>query len=344
MIDIKNLSREELERLLKNCGKQSYRAQQIIQWVYHRKVDSFQEMTNLSAKLRELLQETMRMGCLALTEIETSSDGSQKFLFSLEDGESIESVIIPDKGRLTLCVSTQAGCGFGCRFCLTGQRGFSRNLTTSEIIGQVLTVQKGLRSNSLTNIVLMGMGEPLANFENTMKALEIMGYGDGLQFSKRRITLSTVGLVPEIERLGRSPRQCRLAISLNATDNGTRNFLMPINQKYPLNDLLEACRRFPLAPRERITFEYVLIKGINDSEEDAKRLPKTLQGIRAKVNLIPYNECRSLPFKRPNENRVLAFQKVLLQKDMTAIVRKSRGADISAACGQLMGKFRSCAN
>jgi len=343
-VDIKNLNREELKGLIREFGKEDYRVRQIIQWVYHHRVDSFLKMTNLSKALRHLLEKTTRMACLTLSDVETSSDGSRKFRFSLEDGESIESVLIPDRGRLTLCVSTQAGCPFGCRFCLTGQRRFSRDLSTSEIVGQVLTLQKTLKTESLTNIVLMGMGEPLANFENTVKAVEIMGYNDGLRFSQRRITLSTVGLIPGINRLGRLPRLCRLAISLNATDDATRTFLMPINQKYPLEDLLEACRRFPLAARERITFEYVLIKGINDSDEDAKRLPKTLHGIRAKVNLIPYNESPDLPFERPGDDRILAFQQALLEKNVTTIIRKSRGADISAACGQLIGKSRGFVN
>lgn len=337
-VDIKNLDREELKGFIRELGKEEYRAQQIIHWVYRHRVESFQEMTNLSKELRDFLQKASRLYCLAPKHVETSSDDSQKFLFVLEDGESIESVLIPDKGRLTLCVSTQVGCAFGCRFCLTGQQGFTRNLTTSEIVGQVLAVQGLTKTGGPTNIVLMGMGEPLANFENTVKALEIMGYNDGLRYSKRRVTLSTVGLIPAIEKLGRLSRHCRLAVSLNATDHGTRNVLMPVNEKYPLGDLLEACRRFPLAPRERITFEYVLIKGVNESDEDARRLPRILRGIRAKVNLIPYNEASDLPFERPDDDTILAFQQILLQKNITAIIRKSRGADISAACGQLTGK------
>ncbi len=343
-IDIMDLNREELKGLLTEFGKEDYRAQQLIQWIYHHRVESYQEMTSLSKQLRAVLQETTSMDCPAVAEIETSKDGSQKFVFFLEDGESIESVLIPDKRRLTLCVSTQAGCAFGCRFCVTGQRRFARNLSASEILGQVLAVQKTLKTRRLTNIVLMGMGEPLANFENTMKALEIMGYNDGLRFSKRRITLSTVGLVPEIHRFARFPQRCRLAISLNATDNATRTFLMPINQRYPLEDLLDACRQFPLASRERITFEYVLIKGINDSDDDAQRLRKALRNIRAKVNLIPYNESPYLPFNRPDEERLLAFQETLLRENLTAIIRKSRGVDISGACGQLGGKPRVFTN
>jgi 23S rRNA (adenine2503-C2)-methyltransferase len=343
-VDIKNLNRDELKGLIRELGKEEYRAQQVIRWVYKYGVDSFQEMTDLSRSLRDLLAETTRIEFPKVTQIKTSSDGSQKFVFVIEDGESIETVLIPDGRRLTLCVSTQAGCAFGCRFCLTGQQPFSRNLSTAEILGQILTVQRFLKTESLTNIVLMGMGEPLANFENTVKALEIMSYDDGLRFSRRRITLSTVGLVPQIDRLGRIQRFCRLAISLNATENETRTFLMPINQTYPLEDLLEACRRFPLTPRERITFEYVLIKGVNDSDRDAKRLPRILQGIRAKVNLIPYNESPDISFEQPDEDRILAFQQALFQKNITAIIRKSRGVDISAACGQLRGGSRPLIN
>jgi len=335
-----NLNREELKELVKGLGKEDYRARQIIQWIYHHRVDSFRKMTNLSRELRGLLEATTRIDCLTLSDIEVSRDGSQKFLFTMEDGESIESVLIPDRDRLTICVSTQAGCPFACRFCLTGQRRFSRNLSTAEIIGQVLSVQNVLQTKNLTNVVLMGMGEPLANFENSMRALEIMGYNEGLRFSQRRITLSTAGVVPGIKKLGELPRICRLAVSLNATDDDTRTFLMPINENYPLEHLLDACRRFPLAARERITFEYVLIKGINDSEDDAKRLPRLLHGIPAKVNLIPYNESLDLPFERPGDDRILAFQQILLEKHLTVIIRKSRGADISAACGQLRGKSR----
>ena len=343
-VDIKSLNRDELQDLVREFGKEDYRVRQIIHWIYYHRVGSFDKMTNLSKALRVFLERTARLELLKVTKTATSSDGSRKFLFTLEDGESIESVLIPDKKRLTLCVSTQAGCSFGCRFCLTGRRSLSRNLTSGEIVGQILTVQRTLETDHLTNIVLMGMGEPLANFENTLKAVEIMGYDDGLRLSRRKITLSTVGLVPGIDRLGTLPPRCRLAVSLNASDNETRDFLMPVNRHYPLENLLAACRRFPLAPRDRITFEYVLIKDINDADKDALRLPKILHGIPAKINLIPYNESPLLPFRRPDEDRVLAFQEALLRKNVTAIVRRSRGTDISAACGQLLGRSRGDIN
>jgi 23S rRNA (adenine2503-C2)-methyltransferase len=339
-LDIKNLSKNELRTLITQLGKEDYRVRQIIHWVYHHRVDSFQKMTNISRKLRDFLQTTCRIDPLTLIHLVTSRDGSQKYLFSLDDDQSIESVLIPEEGRLTLCVSTQVGCSLGCQFCLTGRMGFSRDLSTSEIVGQILAVQNLIPTRELTNIVLMGMGEPLANFENTVKALEIMRYEHGLRFSKRKITLSTAGLVPGIDRLGRSLQLCRLAISLNATEDVTRSALMPINRRYSLEDLLDACRRFPLAPRDRITFEYVLIKGVNDSGDDAVRLPGLLRGIRAKVNLIPYNPSSKLPFDRPEEKDILTFQQALLRKNITAIIRKSRGTDISAACGQLMGQAR----
>ena len=339
-IDIGNLGREELKELDREFGKEDYRARQIIHWLYQRRVDSFQEMTSLPKGLRCLLEEKSQMVHLDLAAAEISIDGAQKFLFLLEDGESIESVLIPDKRRLTLCVSTQVGCSLGCRFCLTCQRPFSRNLSASEIVGQVVAVQDTLETKRITNVVFMGMGEPLVNLDNTLKALEIMSYDDGLRFSRRKLTVSTAGIVPGITRLGQSTRRCRLAISLNATDDATRGFLMPINHHYPLEDLLEACRRFPLDLRERITFEYVLIRGVNDSDQDAKRLPRLLHGIRAKVNLIPYNACEHLPFERPADERVHAFQSLLQENRMTAIIRRSRGSDISAACGQLQGRGR----
>jgi len=340
-LDIKDLGRGELRELVKGLGKEDYRVQQIIQWIYRHRVKSFQQMTNLSKGLRDFLEETCRLDYPSLRDLEISADGSRKFLFGLRDGETVESVLIPDKGRLTLCISTQVGCALGCRFCLTGARPYSRDLSVSEIVGQVLAVQSAIDTGRITNIVLMGMGEPLANYANTSKALEIMRYNEGLGFSRRRITLSTAGLIPGMDGLGRSGPLCRLAVSLNASNDATRSALMPINRTYPLEDLLEACRRFPLAPRERITFEYVLIKGVNDSPEDARALPEILRGIRAKVNLIPYNESPYLPFERPDEETVATFQQILLERNLTAIIRRSRGADISAACGQLRGESRA---
>jgi 23S rRNA (adenine2503-C2)-methyltransferase len=270
---------------------------------------------------------------------EEARDGTKKFLFELGDKNRIESVLIPDKDRLTLCISTQAGCAFGCRFCLTGKIGWKRNLTTSEILNQILAVRETLDGKrSITNIVLMGMGEPLANYQNTMKAIELMLHPDAFKFSSRRVTLSTVGLLPEMEKMAKERIRFRLAISLNATDEETRSHLMPVNRRYPLKKVLELCRKFPLQPRSRITFEYVMVKDINDSPRDAKRLLKILKGIPSKVNLIPLNEAPGIPFKRPSDETVREFQEILMEGGLTTIVRASKGAEISAACGQLSGK------
>ncbi|MGB9628908.1 MAG: 23S rRNA (adenine(2503)-C(2))-methyltransferase RlmN [Thermodesulfobacteriota bacterium] len=338
-IDLKNLSPLELQQFITSFGKEEYRTVQILRWLYLKGVHSFDEMTNLSKKFREELQEVSFISTLHSSLIEKSLDGTKKFLFQLEDGNRIESVLIPDKKRLTLCLSTQVGCSLGCRFCLTGKIGLKRNLSTSEILNQILAVRETLSDGpTITNIVLMGMGEPLANYENTLKAIELITHSDGFRFSTRRVTLSTVGLLPELERLAKEKVRFRLAISLNASDEETRSRLMPINRRYPLKRILEVCRNFPLRARARITFEYVMIEGENDAPEDAKRLLKLLKGIPSKVNLIPLNEAPGIPFKRPQEDRIHLFQEILVKGGITAIIRTSKGADISAACGQLHGK------
>ena len=338
-IDLKNLSPLELEEFIASFGKERYRSIQILRWLYQKSIHSIDEMTNLSKRLREELSQTSSISTLHPLKVEQARDGTKKFLFQLEDGNRIESVLIPDKARLTLCVSTQAGCALGCRFCLTGRNGFKRNLAVSEILNQILSVRETLTGEkSITNVVLMGMGEPLANYKNTLKAIGLMVNPDAFKFSSRRITLSTVGLLPELERLAQETIQFRLAISLNATDEESRSHLMPINHRYPLNRVLEACRNFPLRRRARITFEYVLVKGVNDSSQDARRLLRILRGIPSKVNLIPLNEAPGIPFKKPSEDKIARFQEILMQGGLTAIVRKSKGAEISAACGQLQGK------
>ena len=337
--DLKNLSPSELEDFIASFGKERYRSIQILRWLYQRGVHSFDEMTNLSKKFCQAMEQVSFISILLPLLVEESSDGTKKFLFQLEDGNRIESVLIPDKKRLTLCLSTQAGCAMGCRFCLTGKNGLKRNLATAEIVNQILAVRETLPDKtSITNIVLMGMGEPLANYGNTLKAIELMTHPEAFKFSSRRVTLSTVGLLPELEQLAREKARFRLAISLNASDEETRSRLMPINRLHPLKKILEICRNFPLQPRARITFEYVLLQGENDSLEDAKRLLKILKGIPSKVNLIPLNEASGIPFKKPSEERVRQFQDILMKGGLTAIVRASKGADISAACGQLQGK------
>ncbi len=337
-IDLKSLAPSELQQWLASSGKERYRSVQLLRWMFKEGVHSPEQMTNLSKKFRQELDRVSRISRLACVRTQTAQDRTRKFLFELEDGNRIESVLIPDDGRLTLCVSTQVGCALGCRFCLTGRKGWTRDLRTSEILNQILAVRETLRENeAITNIVLMGMGEPLANYDNTLRAIELMKHPDAFKFSSRRITLSTVGLIPQLEQLSKGPIHFRLALSLNATDDDTRTQIMPINRRYPLKRVLEACRRFPLRPRDRITFEYVLLAGINDSPLDAKRLVKLLKGIPSKVNLIPLNEAPGIPFKRPPEDTVRLFQEIVMEGGLMAIVRASTGGEISAACGQLRG-------
>jgi 23S rRNA (adenine2503-C2)-methyltransferase len=290
----------------------------------------------LSKENRKLLFSRFSIDRLEKIRIEKSRDGSKKYLFRLPDGNLIESVLIPERGHYTLCISSQVGCALGCRFCLTGQGGLARNLTSGEIIAQVRDIQEALdESRHLTNIVLMGMGEPLANYGNVVKAIDTLTDNAlGLGFASRRITLSTSGLVDRLSDLGRDT-EVSLAISLNAADNKTRDWLMPINQKYPIERLLEACRRYPLKPHRRITFEYILLKGINDSEKDAHRLAELLRPLRAKINLIPFNAFEGSEFRRPDESVITRFLQILLKSSYTAIIRRSKGEDISAACGQL---------
>jgi 23S rRNA (adenine2503-C2)-methyltransferase len=301
-------------------------------------------MTNIPKAEQGLLSAVFYLPLPKVVATETSKDGTKKFLFELEDGHTIESVLIPDEDRQTLCISSQVGCQQACRFCLTGSGGFTRNLQAFEIVDQVLEVSRLVKEEEmqrLTNIVLMGMGEPLANFEEVVKALRVITSDKGLGFSPRRITVSTDGLVPEIGSLGKTGLKVNLAISLNATTDEVRDKIMPVNLRYPIKQLLAACAHYPLEPRRRITFEYVLLKNVNDSVEDALRLAKLLRGIKSKVNLIPFNPFPGSAFERPDDATVRLFQKILLDHHLTAPVRESRGRDISAACGQLREKVSS---
>jgi 23S rRNA (adenine2503-C2)-methyltransferase len=337
-IDIKDLSRKQLTDWLTGRGQRPFRAEQILRWVYLRQIDRFDEMSNLGKPLRADLEAAFVNRRLQVENEATSRDGSRKLLFRLHDGLHIETVIIPEKDHLTLCISSQVGCSQGCRFCMTARGGIRRNLSAGEIISQVRDVQRlanGRGGMPLTNLVFMGMGEPLANYPNLVQALSIITDGDcGLKMSTRRVTVSTAGLVPRMTDLGRDTR-VNLAVSLNATVDETRSRLMPINRKYPLADLLAACRRYPLPPRRKITFEYILIKGINDTMADARRLVKLLRPIKAKINLIPFNEHPGCDFKRPDPALISAFQEFLADHGYTVIVRHSKGRDIAAACGQL---------
>jgi 23S rRNA (adenine2503-C2)-methyltransferase len=335
--DPQNLERSELEQAVAELGTPRYRGRQIFHWIYRRGVTDFQAMTNLGLEDRKALSAHFAVEGPAIVSRQTSVDGTIKFLLRLGDGREIEAVYIPDTPAQTFCISTQVGCAIGCGFCLTGRMGLTRHLTAGEIAGQVraLAHETGLAGTPF-NIVLMGMGEPLHNYDGTMKALGILADEHGLGVHPRRVTLSTVGILPALEKLATAPLMPNLAISLHATTDELRNQLVPVNRRYSLKDLLDACRRFPLARRRRITFEYVLLDGVNDTPEDARRLVKLLDGIKAKVNLMPLNEAAGFPFKRPADERVNAFARILADRGVRVMVRKSRGRDIRAACGQLI--------
>jgi 23S rRNA (adenine2503-C2)-methyltransferase len=336
----------ELIAWLQGQGIASYRAGQILKWVYPRQADTFDVMTDLGKAMRTLLSRHFSINRLRKRRVEISKDGSRKYLFELEDGKCVESVLIPERDHYTLCISSQVGCAQGCRFCLTARSGFVRNLTAGEIISQVRdplcdVLNDPDDSRPLSNIVFMGMGEPLANYVNVRDAIQILTECDfGYRFSNRRVTVSTAGLIPQLSVLGRETK-VNLAISLNATDNKTRSMLMPINRKYPIEKLLEACKAYPLRRGRRITFEYILIRGVNDSPEDAGRLVRLLRPIRAKINLIPFNEHDGSDLKRPAEQVIHRFQEILHESNYTAIIRHSKGQDISAACGQLSARMKS---
>ncbi len=336
--NIKLMTREDIQLRLSELGLKKFRTEQILRWIYCHYASSFDEMTNISKPERELLASHFFIPAPSIIRTETSSDGTRKFLFQLEDDHTIESVLIPEEVRQTLCISSQVGCQQACRFCLTGRGGFLRNLKAHEITDQILEISRILSredSRGITNIVFMGMGEPLANLDEVLRALKVITAEYGLNFSPRRVTVSTDGLVPEMERLGKSGIKVNLAVSLNATTNEVRDKIMPVNRRYAMEELLRACKRYPLEPRRRITFEYVLLKGVNDTATDARRLAGLLRGIRCKVNLIPFNPFPGSEFDRPDDASVRRFQKILLDHHYTAPVRESRGRDISAACGQL---------
>jgi len=338
MVDLKDLTQAELEELMGSWGQAPFRARQVQKWLY-KGVTDLEAMTDVSKAVRELLRERTVLSRLLLVARQQSQDGCEKFSFRLEDGEVIESVLIPEEGHHTLCVSSQVGCAQGCRFCLTARRGFRRQLRPAEIVNQILAVRSLIPAKpAITNLVFMGMGEPLANFANLLKALTIILAPWGLNFSSRRVTVSTVGLAPQIPALGQAV-PVNLAVSLNAPNDALRATLMPIARQYSLAEVLAACRAFPLPPHRRITFSYVLLKGINDALAQARELARLLRGLRAKINLISFNPHPLLPFQAPERETVLNFQDILVQAHYTALIRESRGADISAACGQLAGEL-----
>jgi len=335
-VDLLSLSPDELETLSQRLGADRYRGRQLAVWLFKKGVYDLDAMSDLPREFRSRLAEEAFVGIPEVERITPSQDGSQKFVLRLADGARIQSVLMPDRDRLTLCLSAQVGCGFACAFCLTGTMGLDRNLTAGEIVGQLAAVRGALAPETrVTHLVFMGMGEPLANYEATVRALRLFTHPDAFGYSPRRITVSTVGLVSAIQKLAREDLKVNLAVSLHATTNAVRGKLMPVNRGWPLESLLAACRQFPLPVRRRMTFEYVLLDGVNDSPEDALRLTRLLKGIRAKVNLIPFNDWQDSGFRRPLPPRILAFQALLLEHGITATIRWSKGEDIGAACGQL---------
>ncbi len=339
MIDIKNFHLDELKITLTEYGFQKFRATQIFNWIYDKGIFDFNLMSNISKKDREALSKTFSIYIPEIPYILKSNDGTIKFAIKLKDNNIVESVLIPDDDRLTLCVSTQVGCRMGCKFCLTGKQKFIRNLEPHEIIDQVLVAKFLLlkKKIKITNIVYMGMGEPLDNIENTITSLKILNDDNGFNFSNRKITISTCGIYDKFKKLSDN-FDGNLAISLHSADNEKRTFLMPVNKKYPLEKLIEHCKKYPLKNRQRITFEYILIKDVNDSINDAEKLYKILKGIKAKINLIKFNEYPGSEFKAPDDEKVEEFQRYLFNKGLTALLRKSKGKDILAACGQLFSR------
>jgi 23S rRNA (adenine2503-C2)-methyltransferase len=336
-VDIAELDRPALETILEQQGVERFRARQMFRWIYRRGVTTFDAMTDLPQPLRVILEREFTIRTPRKICHEQSIDGTEKFALRLGDGQQIESVFIPDTPAMTFCISTQVGCAMACRFCLTGKMGLVRNLTAGEIVGQVRVLADALAMREKRfNIVLMGMGEPLHNYAETMKALRILADENGLALSPRRVTLSTVGLLPALERLAQEPFMPNLAISLHAPTDAIRGELVPINRKYGVADMIDACRRFPLKRRRRITFEYVLLAGVNDTPDDARQLAKLLVGVKSKVNLIPLNAAPGIPFERPSDETVNRFAQILADHHLTVSVRKSRGRDIRAACGQLI--------
>jgi 23S rRNA (adenine2503-C2)-methyltransferase len=336
-LNLIGLQPTELEDLAVSLGASRYRGRQLATWIYRKGMVDLESMTDLPREFRARLAETHAIVVPEVERETPSQDGSRKLVFRLDDERRVSAVLMPDDGRTTLCLSTQVGCGFGCAFCLTGTMGLDRNLTAGEILGQLI-VANGLLGDGerVTHIVFMGMGEPLANYANLVAALRILTDARlGLGYSPRRLTVSTVGLVSGIERLGREDLKVNLAISLHAASDEVRGRLMPVNRSWNLDALMAAVRRYPLATRQRIFFEYVMLEDVNDSPEEARQLTRLLRGIRAKVNLIPFNDWEGSGFRRPPLARILAFQAILLDAGITTTVRWSKGEDIGAACGQL---------
>ncbi|MDR1397422.1 MAG: 23S rRNA (adenine(2503)-C(2))-methyltransferase RlmN [Desulfarculales bacterium] len=339
MLDLRDLSKQELALLLEEMGEKPFRLGQLLRWLYRGRARGVSAMSDLSQDLRRRLSQRAGLTQMTPERVLLSKDGARKLIFPAGEGQAIESVLIPEEDHYTLCLSTQVGCRMACAFCRTGQMGFSRNLRPGEISGQILSALDLLGDESLplTNLVFMGMGEPLDNLDNLLPALEHILSSEGLGFSQRRVTVSTAGLPGELERLGRAT-PASLAVSINAPDDELRDRLMPVNRRFNLDDLKAVLLNYPLKPTRRITLEYVLLAGINDHPAQARQLAMWCRGLRCKVNLIPFNSHSGAQWRAPENNTVLAFQEILASHNLTALVRRSRGRDVAAACGQLAGE------
>nr|WP_321468229.1 23S rRNA (adenine(2503)-C(2))-methyltransferase RlmN [uncultured Desulfobulbus sp.] len=338
--DLKDLPQEKLVQFVESLGQPAFRGRQILAWIYRPGITDFEQMTDLAKQFRAILAKTASMSVFAEAMIERSRDGAVKFAFRLEDGQIIESVMIPEEDRNTLCVSSQVGCAMGCTFCCTGRMGFRRNLRTAEIINQVCAVRDWCLEHNQpppTNIVFMGMGEPLANFDNLLDAISILTEQRGLDFSNRRITVSTCGLVPQMMELG-DRTDVNLAVSLHAANDAVRSTMMPINKRYPIAELINCCSNYRQKRRKRIMFEYTLLEGVNDADADAITLAELLRPVPCKINLLAVNPAGDDTVRSPSNERILQFQKILRDQGYTVFIRTSRGEDIAAACGQLAGQ------
>ncbi len=340
--DIRDFSLKELEDRFKALGIERYRARQVFEWLYKKGVEDFALMTNLSSGVKETLARYFAIQTMHLEQIETSVDLTQKFLFRLKDDALIESVSIPFKSRLTVCLSTQVGCRFACAFCASGMLGFKRNLSVSEIVGQLIAIRNNVPAGRITNVVFMGIGEPLDNYENVLRAIRMINSPAGVHLGIRKITISTSGLAPAIERLAKEGLQVELSVSLHAATDEKRSALLPVNRRFPLRILMKAVRDYVTATKRKVTFEYVLLGGYNTALEDASALVRLLRGLNARVNLIPYNPASSrLSFEAPEKLETLFFKSYLLKNGIDATLRMPRGSDIAAACGQLKYNSKS---
>jgi 23S rRNA (adenine2503-C2)-methyltransferase len=344
--ELLGLTQDELREFMGELGEKPYRARQLFQAIHRRRIASFDRITDLPKTLRRILDQHAVVTFTGIENVFLSSDGTRRFLLKLSDGSEVESVFMPEQRRDTICISSQVGCPLACDFCMTGVIGLKRNMTAGEMVSQVVIVLNQVYGEVVelpkrTNIVMMGMGEPLLNYDEVMKAVRVMAEQEGLAIAPRRVTLSTAGIVPRIYDLAKEDVRPRLAISLTASNDDLRNKLFPINRKYPLSELIEACRKYPLGERERLTFEYVMLDGVNDSDRQARELVRLLSSVRAKVNLIPHNPAPELPYESSPMDRITGFQSILTAAGLPSFIRRPRGQDISAACGQLAARHQA---